>query len=97
MTVFFETAEFATEAKWLPNNGCVETANILVDTPTEEILGGRVLSTEYLFIVDTKLWVGIKHREFVEICGGMYEGRYVVREVKLYGDGRLKGISVSKE
>ena len=88
MSVFFNAAGFAQAATW----GAL-SANVILDAPTEDILGGRSQSNEYLMTLPAASFPGIARGATVQI--GLTA--YTVREVKLLDDGALKALSVSKQ
>ena len=87
MSVFFNQAEFALAAVW---GGY--TANVMLDKPDEDVLGGRVSSTDYLATMPAASLPGISRDETFSIDGATYK----VREVKLLGDGAVKTLSLTK-
>ena len=87
MTAFFNAAEFARAAEW-----GAYLANVLLDKPDEDVLSGRVSSTDYLATLAASDFPGITAKQSISIEGVSY----LVREVKLLGDGAVKTLSLSK-
>lgn len=87
MTPFFNTAEFARAAVWRGYS-----ANVILDKPDEDVLGGRVSSTDYLATLPASGFPGITAKQLITIEGTEYS----VREVKLLGDGAVKTLSLTK-
>lgn len=85
LDVFF--ADFGDDATW---NGL--TQKVLLDAPTEEILGGRVLSAEYVITLPTGAFPGIARGANVVIGSATF----AVREVRIVGDGAIKELLASK-
>lgn len=93
MTAFFSTAEFAVSATFTPaGGGASVSASVILDAPTEDILGGDGLSDEYAITYAATDLVGIKSGA----TGTINAVAYKVREVKLLDDGKLKRASLSK-
>lgn len=88
LSVFFSTAEFAHQATW-----GAQTAAVLLEQPTEDILGGRAQSNEYEVTLPTAAFPGINRNDTITIGGESYQVR---EKPRLVGDGALKAISVSK-
>ena len=84
---FFRESEFGTAATW---NG--QSAVVMLDAPTEDVLGGRGLSEEYQAQIPTADWPGISNGARVTI-GGI---DYVVREVRQLDDGKVKQLLLTK-
>lgn len=80
-------ADFGDDATW-----GVLTEKVLLDTPTEDILGGRALSVEFRITMQAAGFPAIARGANVTI-GAV---TYVVREVRLVGDGKLKELLVGK-
>jgi hypothetical protein len=87
ISTFFNADEFASQATW----GAF-TANVILDTPTEDVLGGRAQSIEYEAKLPSAQFPGIKRGDTVVIASTTY----AVREVKLLDDGAIKSLSLSK-
>lgn len=92
MSVFFSADEFALQATFTPFGGAPLTANVLLDKPDEDVLGGRVSSTEYRMTLPAVAFPGITRGLSVTIAGT----DYTVREVTLQGDGAIKTVSLSR-
>lgn len=86
LSVFFSASEFASQARW----GAL-TANVLLDSPTEDVLGGRALSEEYEATMPSTALPGVSRGELLTIAGGTYK----VREVRLLDDGLLKRLKLT--
>ena len=92
MSVFFDAEVFGTSAAW----GAL-TAAVLVNAPTEDVLGGRVSSNEYELIAPVSTFPGINRSDTITIAEGKHAGTYQVREKpKQLDDGALKSIQVTK-
>lgn len=87
MTPFFNAAEFASVAVW----GAF-SANVLLDKPDEDILGGRVSTTDYQITLAAGDFPGIGRDASITIGAATYK----VREVKLVGDGAVKTATLTK-
>lgn len=85
LTAFF--ADFGELATW-----GAYTAKVLVDSPTEDLLGGRVLSTDFKLTLPAAELPGIAKDGQVVIGSATYQ----VREVRLVGDGKVKELMVRK-
>lgn len=81
LTVFFATAEFASAATW----GSL-TANVILSSPTEDVLGGRAMGIAYEAVLASTSFPAIARNDEIAV-GGV---TYVVREVRREGDGALK-------
>lgn len=92
MSVFFSAAEFAVVATFTPFGDAPLTANVMLDQPDEDILGGRASSTEYQMTLPTAVFPGIARGLKVQIAGA----EYTVREVRQMGDGAIKTVTLSK-
>jgi hypothetical protein len=87
MSAFFDTGGFAHDARWSELS-----AKVILDMPTEDILGGRGQSNEYMMTLPAKDFPGIMRGATVQI--GLTA--YTVREVRLLDDGAIKMLSVTK-
>ena len=81
LTVFFSATEFATVATW----GAL-SANVLLNAPTEDLLGGRTQGIAYEALLAASAFPGIARGDEVTIAAVAF----VVREVPAVGDGALK-------
>lgn len=81
LTVFFDVAEFASVATW----GSL-TANVILSSPTEDMLGGRALGVAYEAVLASTDLPDISRNEEIAVDGVSY----VVREVRRDGDGAIK-------
>lgn len=86
MDVFF--ADFGEQATW-----GAYSAKVLIDAPTEDLLGGRVLSTDFKLTLPAAELPGIAKDGQVVIGSATY----VVREVRLVGDGKVKELMARKQ
>ena len=85
MTVFFSGDEFAVEATFTPTGGASVTANVILDRPTEDLLGGDALSDEYAITYPASALPGVRAGDIGTIAGT----RYRIRSAKAQGDGAL--------
>ena len=93
LAAFFSTADFAVTATWTPSaGGPQQTAQVLLDTPDEELLDGRALSREYAITYRADQLVGFKAGEVVTVDGI----GYTVREVAALQDGKIIRASMRK-
>ncbi|MFH0344437.1 MAG: hypothetical protein ACHBNF_20475 [Chromatiales bacterium] len=93
LAAFFSTADFAVTATWTPSGGgSQQTAQVLLDTPDEEILDGRALSREYAITYRVDQLVGFKTGEIVTVDGIAY----TVREARAMEDGKVMQATLSK-
>jgi hypothetical protein len=88
MTVFFNAAEFAEVATW----GNL-TANVIFDLPTDDVLGGQVISNQYIITLPATEFPGITRNALVVIN----DVGYIVREVRLIRDGKMKELTLGLE
>jgi hypothetical protein len=86
LSVFFNAAEFAVAATW----GSL-SANVLFDSPSEDLLGGRAQGVAYEVLLSAADFPEIARGEEVSISGAAY----VVREVRREGDGALKRLMLA--
>ncbi len=90
---FFSTADFAVTATWTPSGGgAQQTAQVILDTPDEELRDGRVLSREYAITYRADQLIGLKGAEVVTVDGTAY----TVREVSSLEDGKIMRASLRK-
>ena len=87
MTVFFNTAEFAVVATWNAS-----TANVLFDAPSDDVLDGQVISTDYSITLPLDTFPGIGRDAAITVDGANYE----VRAVRHLNDGALKRLVLTK-
>jgi hypothetical protein len=83
--IFF--ADFGVAATWGGN-----TATVLLDAATEDMLGGRVIAAEYTITMESAEFPGIARDAQVVIGADTYR----VREVRLLDDGAVKELMVAK-
>lgn len=87
ITQFFNVDEFAQVATW----GAL-TSNVLVDSPTEDLLGGKALGVNYEITLPIVDFPNIARGAVVVLDGQ----NYTVREVRILADGATKKLSLSK-
>lgn len=87
LSAFFLTPDFAVTATW-----GAQTGQVLLDTPTEDILSGRALSVEYTATCRDDQLVGIARGDTLTIVGVAYR----VRDVRATGAGRIKILTLTK-
>ncbi len=87
MTVFFNAAEFAVVASW-----GLSSSNVLFDSPTDEVLSGEILSTDYSVTLPHDVWPSIGRDAVITIEGQAY----TVRSVRQLNDGQLKRLVLTK-
>lgn len=87
MSVFFNAAEFAVVASWAG-----ASANVLFDSPTDEVLAGEILSTDYSVTLPHDVWPTIARDAVITIDGQAY----TVRSVRQLNDGQLKRLVLTK-
>lgn len=88
LAVFFSATEFASVAVWSGH-----TANVIMDAPTQDILGGKAQSNEYAMLLPTADLPGINRGASVVVDGVTY----TVRESPdLRDDGKLKHVKLTK-
>ena len=92
MTAFFSAGEFAVLAVFTPSGGAQEQAAVIFDTPTDDVLGGNVLSQEYAMTYPASAMPSVRTGDYGAIGGE----RYRIRELRLVGDGGLKRAKLSK-
>jgi hypothetical protein len=85
MAVFFNDAEFADVATW-----GVLTANVIFDTPTDDVLGGQAIANQYVVTLPASGLPNIARNAVVVINSVSY----TVREVRLTGDGKIKELTL---
>ena len=88
LSVFFQSSEFASTATW---GGL--TANVIFDSPAQDILGGRGISTEYTAVLPAAEFPDIARGDEVTIAGAVYTLREYPR---LLDDGATKQLILSK-
>ena len=87
LSVFFDAAGFGLTATW----GAF-TATVILDAPTEDILGGRVSSDEYQVILPFASFPNIARGASITVAGVAY----TVREVDRLDDGAIKRMRLTK-
>lgn len=93
LSVFFSAAEFAVTATW---GGM--SAQILFDMPTEDVLGGRAQSNEYLATLPADAFPGLTRGGVIVISSpALYAGSYQLRQTpNSLHDGALKTLSLTR-
>ena len=94
LTAFFSTSDFAVSATFTPKTGNDETANVILDTPSEGMFGGDMTGTNYLMTCRAADLPNI-----VRGCRGVIGGvTYVVREApQVVDDGKIKIAKLSRD
>lgn len=87
LSVFFDADGFGQPASW-----GAYSATVIIDMPTEDILGGRVNSKEYLATLPATSFPGIARSDTITAGGSTYQ----VREVRTLDDGALKSLSLTR-
>jgi hypothetical protein len=101
MSVFFNTDEFAVEASYTPSGGgATQTAKVLLDMPSEDVLSQDSLSIEYSIMFPYNVLTTLKKGEQIAVDGVAYKVRDV-RPMTDYrfgflADGRVKRALLSK-
>ena len=73
----FDRAGFLTEAVWKPSaGGPAQSSKVRFRSPTDSVLGGEVLATDYSIRYPAVKFVGLKRDEILTIKGF----KYAVRE-----------------
>lgn len=84
---FFATGDFAVPAVF----GAL-TAEVLLDAPDEELLGGEVLSTEYAIRYRAGQLTGLTRGSSITVNGI----NYTVRQVRATDDGALMRATLTR-
>ena len=93
MTAFFSTSDFAVSATFAPKTGNDETANVILDTPSEGMFGGDMTGTNYLITCRA-----VDLPNIVRGCRGVIGGvTYTVRDMRLEDDGAIKVIRLGRD
>jgi len=92
MSVFFDVDEFAVAATFTTSGGAQVSASVIFDMPTEEILGGDMLSDEYAMTYQAGELSAVKAGDYGFIGGN----RYRIRSIKMIHDGALKEAKLTK-
>lgn len=90
MTAFF--ADFAVTASFTPKTGAAETAQVILDAPSDLILGGEMISTDYRITFPASSLPAIAAGNLGTVDGV----DYIVREITLTGDGKIKVARLSR-
>lgn len=80
-------ADFGVDATW----GSL-TTKVIIDAATEDLLGGRILSNDYVMTLPAADFPGIAMNAQITVGSVTYR----VREVRLIDDGAVKELTVSK-
>ena len=98
MSVFFDAAGFAVSATFVPSSGgAAQTATVIFDMPTEEMLGADSVSVEYSMMYAHDQLTSIKKGD-----RGVIEGvQYRIRDIRPLSDngiadGRVKIAKLTK-
>jgi hypothetical protein len=93
VAAFFSVADFALTATWTPSaGGPQQTAQVILDAPDEEIIGGRVVSRDYAITYRSDQLTGFKSGETVTVDAIAY----TVREVTALDDGKIVRATLKK-
>lgn len=92
MTVFFNTAEFAVTAVFVPVGKAPQTAAVLFDSPTEALFGNDVLSDEFVMTYASTDLPSVRAGDLGTINGEQYR----IRDIRMQDDGKLKQAKLSK-
>ena len=93
LAAFFSTSDFAVSATFTPKTGNDETANVIMDTPSEGMFDGDMTGTAYLITCAASSLPSITRG-----CRGVIGGvNYVVRDMRLEDDGAIKTIRLSRD
>lgn len=72
----FKRAEFTSIAGWQPSlGGPIQTTDVILNLPQEELLGGEVHSNQYSISYPVTVFVGLKIGEIVTVAGVRYRVR----------------------
>ena len=85
LTAFF--SDFAVSATFTPKTGGDETANVILDAPSQVMFGGDMIGTDYII-----RYAATDLPNIVRGCRGVIGGvTYVVREApQVVDDGKIK-------
>lgn len=93
MNVFFDAAVFAVTASFTPSGGgAVQSAAVIFDAITADVLDGDSLSDEFTITYPASDLLGVRAGDYGTIEGVSYR----VREIMLTADGKLKMARLSK-
>ena len=94
LAAFFSTSDFAVSATFTPKTGNDETANVIMDTPSEGMFDGDMTGTAYLITCAASSLPCITRG-----CRGVIGGvTYVVREApQVIDDGNIKIAKLSRD
>jgi hypothetical protein len=87
LSVFFDTGGFAVAASW-----GAYSANVILDAPSDDLLGGKAIGTAFDATLVASGLPGIARGDALTIDSV----GYVVREVRLINDGKIKRLSLQK-
>jgi hypothetical protein len=94
ISVFFSATEFAVQASFTPSaGGAAQVANVILDSPTDDIFGGDGNSTEYKITYPVTALIGIRKGDSGTVNGLAFRVR---GEPRLLDDGRLKAAVLTK-
>ena len=94
LTAFFSTSDFAVSATFTPKTGNDETANVILDAPSQVMFGGDMIGTDYII-----RYAATDLPNIVRGCRGVIGGvTYVVREApQVVDDGKIKIAKLSRD
>ncbi len=69
-----------------------QSANVYLQTPTTDILGGVVLTTDYFIVYEATKLTAMTHASSVTVDGVAY----TVRNIEPMDDGKLRRATLSK-
>lgn len=69
-----------------------QTGAVILDSPTEDALGGRVASNEYAAVMPAATFPALVRGSTITVAGV----QYTVRQVRLLDDGALKEAILTK-
>lgn len=93
MSVFFNAGEFGTVATFTFPGRRAETAVVLLDSPTQDVLGSKAQSNEFAIRLPVAAFPGINRGHVVTINGADFEVR---ESPDLIDDGAVKHIKLTK-
>jgi uncharacterized protein (DUF2237 family) len=88
LSVFFNAAEFASVATW-----GAYTASVILDKPTEDILGAKAQSNEYAITMPAYQFPGINRGDQLVIGADTFKVR---ESPDFISDGSLKHLKLTK-
>lgn len=85
-------AVYGVDAQWVDDQGATHTPRVLYVSPTQDILGGMQLSSEYAIEYDPASLPGLRHGHALTVAGTTY----TVREIHDSEDGFIKTASLKQ-